>query len=501
MTRGSSPPAQIPWRPAPERPAAERGALAVPFRGSRTQLAARIETTTRGSVATLKIVAPAILISTLITAGVALGSGALSAVGGLLAMLVAIVAPEIGLAILVAVFSLKAPPSIPAPGLNMLLVGCLLFGCVLRLPIDRPRLRLNPSGWLLSAFVFYIFAQQLPDMLGGYTGDKGHQIGYYFLQVLTGFGTVIAAGYILRDRSPYPVLAMGLLGAAISAGTAVATFDNPAPGLPFGGLVAVADLSVRAAGPFSNPNYMGSFAAGTLVGALGLLTVTSFRLLKWLLVAMALLCVTALVESQSRGSMVAAFAGVAALVWLRSRRLALTIVGVGLVAAVAIYPAFVEWRLDNLRGSSAESGYAAMAESDENRLGGSLAGAQLFLAEPVFGVGFLQFVEKSMSIAGRQTGINAHNWYVNVFAEQGSIGGILWLGMMAAVLWEVRARQGVARTVGFAVFATFAVQFFFLESPTAYQTIGLPLLFLIAALTADWGDLPVHQAPTSSKGP
>jgi O-antigen ligase len=450
----------------------------------------------------LRVVVPAVVIGSMITAGVAFGSGALSAVGGLLALLIAIVAPEIGLAILASVFSLKAPPSIPAPGLNMLLVGCLLFGIVLRLPVDRPRLRLSASGLLLAAFVFYIFAQQLPDMAGGYAGDKGHQIGYYFFQVLTGFGTVLAAGYILRGRSPYPVLAAGLFGAAISAATAVATFDNPTPGLPFGGLVAIADLGLRAAGPFSNPNYMGSFLAGTLVGTLGLLTVTWSRPIKWLLIAMALLCVIALVEGQSRGAMIAAFAGTAALVWLRSRRVALTIVGIGVVAAVLIYPAFVEWRLNNLKGSAADLGYAQMAASDETRLGGSLAGAPLFLAEPVFGVGFLQFYEKSMSIAGRQTGIDAHNWYVNVFAEQGSIGGILWLAMLAAVLWEIRARRGVAQMVGFAVFAAFAVGFNFLQSPTAYQTIGLPLLFLIAALTADWGDLPVRQArSTSPNGP
>jgi hypothetical protein len=500
MTRGISP-APIAWRIGLERPrrdsrAVEGDAPALAGEGP-TELATDERIVRAARSHALLVVASGVAISTMITIGVALGVGALQIAGTGLAALLAIVAPEFGLAILAGVFSLKAPSSVPAPGLNMAIVGCLLFGCVLRLPIDRPRLRLNPSAWLLTAFVFYIFAQQLPDMLGGWAGDKGHQIGYYFFQVLTGFGTILAAGYILRGRSPYPVLAVGLVGAAISAGTAVATFDNPAPGMPFGGLVAIADLGLRAAGPFSNPNYAGSFFAGTLVGTLGLLTFVSSRPIRWLLYAMAILLVVAIVEGQSRGAMIAAFAGIAALVWLRSRPLAIAIVAMGLVAAVLIYPAFVEWRLNNLRGSAAELGYAAMAASDETRLGGSLAGLPLFLAEPVFGVGFLQFYEKSISIAGRQTGIDAHNWYVNVFAEQGSIGGVLWLGMMAALLLELWALRGVALKIGFAVFAAFAVGFNFLQSPTAYQTIALPLLFLIAALVADWGDLPIRKPRTA----
>jgi hypothetical protein len=221
-----------------------------------------------------------------------------------------------------------------------------------------------------------------------------------------------------------------------------------------------------------------------------------------MLLAVAFLCLISLFESQSRGAMIAGFAGIAALVWIRSRPVALAIVGTGLVAAVLIYPAFVEWRLNNLKGSASDLNYAAMAESDGKRLGGTLAGPPLFLAEPVFGVGFIQFFDKSISIAGRQTGINAHNWYVNVLGEEGSIGGVLWFGALAAVLIELRARRGVARTVGLAVFVSLVVGFNFLESPKAYQTIALPLLFLIAALTADWGDLHIRRARSEvSDGP
>ena len=125
-----------------------------------------------------------------------------------------------------------------------------------------------------------------------------------------------------------------------------------------------------------------------------------------------------------------------------------------------------------------------MAESDDARLQASLAGPAMFLAEPVFGVGFGQFVTKSVEISGLTTGINAHNWYVNVLAEQGTTGGLLWLGATVATAVELLRRRGVARAVGLGSYATLVVGFLFLEGPTAIQLVAVPSLFLIAGLVS-----------------
>jgi hypothetical protein len=434
------------------------------------------------------VIAPAAAITALVVAGMSLGSGPLTLVGAGLALAAAVVAPEIGLAVLVALAPQLPPPGIPTPGLNLLLVGALLMGCIYRLPLDRPRLRLSGSGLFLLGFVAYITAQQLPIMLGGYTGDEGHAVGYLFFQAMTGFGMVLAAAYILRGRSPIPVLTMALAGALLATIVAVATFENTVSGPPFAGLLATTEVGLRAAGGFVNPNYMGTFAVAVLIGVLALWTAVASPLGRAALVGLAVLCVVALVQAQSRGAVVAGFAGLAGLVWLRSRPLALAVVGVGLVAAVLIYPAFVEWRLTNLRGAVSDAGYVAMTESDDARLQATLAGPAMFLSDPIFGVGFGEFVEKSITVSGLETGINAHNWYVNVLAEQGLTGGILWLGATVAVALELRRRQGVARMVGVGVFTTIAVGFLFLEGPTSFQLIAVPSLFLIAALVSDWGD-------------
>ena len=436
---------------------------------------------------TLPVVVPAGAISGLIVLGLATGIGSLSLIGAALALGAAIVAPEVGLAVLACLSPLQPPQNIPAPGLNLLLAGAIVLGCVGRLPIDRPALRLSKAGLFLLGFVVYIAAQQLPVMLGGYQGDDGHTVGYLFFQVLTGFLTVIGAGYLFKTRSPIPVLIMALIGAAIATIVAVATFENPETG-PLARLVATTDLGVRAAGPFSNPNYMGMFGAAVVVGILAVWTIVRSRSARALLLALLVLSVISIVEAQSRGAIIAAFAGVTVLMWLRNRQLAVAFVVVGLVGAAFVYPAFIEWRLTNLQGGVSDAGYSELFKSDDARLNASLAGPTLFLSDPIFGVGFGEFVEKSVTIARLDTGINAHNWYVNTLAEQGITGALLWAGMTIATFLQLLPRRGVARAVGLGTLAVLVVGMNFLEAPLSFQLVAIPSLFLVAALVSTWPD-------------
>jgi O-antigen ligase len=298
---------------------------------------------------------------------------------------------------------------------------------------------------------------------------------------------LLGAGYALHGRRPTAVIIMGLVGIAIAMIVAVVDFVAPTVGPPLGNLVANAELGQRAAGPFGNPNYMGTLAAAGIVIALAVGTSSRSAIAKSLLALLAILCLVALVQSQSRGAMIAGFAGLAAVSWTRSRGLTVAIIAAGVIAAVLIYPAFVQWRLDNIQGDATDSEIVAMGESDSARLGGALAGPAMFLAEPVFGVGFGHFVTKSVEIAGLETGINAHNWYVNVLGEQGAIGTVLWLGATAAALREIWARRTAGRTIGFGMLATLTVGFLFLEEPESFQTIAVPLVVLVAAFVADWG--------------
>jgi O-antigen ligase len=276
---------------------------------------------------------------------------------------------------------------------------------------------------------------------------------------------------------------MALAGAAVATLIAIATYDNPPAGPPLAGLVARPEHALRAIGPFGNPNYLGTFAAAAVATGAGLLAVVNSGRARGLVITVVLVAAVALLLSQSRGALVAAFVGLSALALTKSRVLALAIIGLGLLAAVVVYPAFVEWRLENLGVQRA----ADITGSDEARLEGVLAGPQLFLSSPIFGIGFGHYTAMSVQVPGIHTPINSHNWYVNVLAEQGLVGVFLWLLFAFTLVRAILRRPMNARLVAMPVLATLATASLFLEAPTSYPTVALPALVLVATLRADWG--------------
>ena len=113
--------------------------------------------------------------------------------------------------------TLLSPSLVPAPGFAAAMVAAVLLGCVYRLPIERPRLRLSAPIVVILAILVSVTVQQVPEMLAGYGTAADHGVGYLYLQVLSGFGAVIASIWLLRDRSPLPVLAMVIAGAVTGA--------------------------------------------------------------------------------------------------------------------------------------------------------------------------------------------------------------------------------------------------------------------------------------------
>jgi O-antigen ligase len=430
-----------------------------------------------------------------IVGGMALNSVPLMLLSSAAVLGLAVLWPHVGVAALAFLAPLKPPPVVPAPGFLSLLVAALLLGCILRLPIDRRPLRLGVPILVLLAYVLYITVQQAPEMLAGYATKADHDVGFLYFQFLTAVGVLIAAGYLLEGRSPFPVLALGLAGALLTSIIALATYDAPPTGPPFAGLIARPETAVRALGPFGNPNYMGTFAALAIALALGLMTIVRSRAWRAALFGLVIVVGVALVLSQSRGAIVAAFAGLAAASLARSRALAVAMVIGGVLIAFLLYPVFIAWRLENLGVSR----YATLVESDTVRLDGLLAGVQLFLSAPLLGIGFGHYIQLSADVPGVLIPINAHNWYLEVLAEQGLVGVLLWVALALAVIVRLRTRPRPARTVGFTVLATLAVACLFLEAPTSFQTFGLPCLVLAAALVADWSiPLAEEHAITSS---
>jgi O-antigen ligase len=437
----------------------------------------------------------ALPVAAAIVAGMAVGSAPLTLGASLAAFGAAVVSPPVGLAIAALMTPLKSPLAVPAPGFNMLLVGAILLGCVYRLPVDRPTLRPRAPLLLLLAFVVYVSAQQLPEMLAGYPGIEGHAVGYLFFQELTLAGLAVAASCVLRGRSPWPYIGAGLVSAFVAAILAIATFSQPATGA-LGNLVGLSNAAARVTGPFGDPNYYGLFQATAIAAAVAWMVVARSRPVRLLLLGGTLVLGLSLAVTLSRSALLALAAGLLALAFTRSRRAGFFAVGALVVLATVVYPLFLQWRVLADSGGLSAQAYATLAQSDQSRVAAALAGPRLFASAPLFGIGFGQYPLMS----GRYVGfaIESHNWYANVLAEQGIVGIALWVLMLAAVAFALHRVSWPARSVGYAVLVTYMVGSAFLQPPNSVQTSAFALIVIVAALVGDWGSTAGGRVPARS---
>ena len=428
----------------------------------------------------------ALPICALILVGMVLGSGPITLGGALLALATPFISPAAGLAVLAFMTPLRSPPGVPAPGFNTLLVGAILLSCVYRLPIDRPSLRPGLPLVLLLAFNVYVGVQQLPELVAGYPGPFGHHIGYLFIQLTTLVAAAVAAALVLRSRPVTPFIVAGLLGAVIAAGLAIGGSLLPAGALA--NLMGRPDAITRDVGSFGDPNYFGLFLATATAACLALIVVVGQRRLRGLLAAIAVALGIALTVSLSRAALLALGIGILTLAFTRSRRLGLVATAALATLALVVYPLYLEWRLMADAGVLTPAQQSIVLQgSDASRLAAALAGPQIFATSPVFGVGFGHYP----LLSGRFVGypIESHNWYMNVLAEQGLVGIVLWLGMLGALALRLRRSAPAARSVGLAVLVTYAVGSIFLQPPLSVQTSAFAAIVVVAALTGDWSRL------------
>lgn len=421
-----------------------------------------------------------------IVAGMLIESGTLMAAAVLASLGIALVHPGLGLVVLALMGPLRPPPVVPAPGFNLILVGAILLGCIYQMPTNRSAVRVHAALLLMSAFVLYAFVQQLPDMASGYSGPQSHDIGFLFYQLITGFGTIVAAAFVLRGRSPLPFLAALLVSATLAGLLGIAS-ANGGQDTQLVNLMAPSDVAIRATGAFGNPNAFGQLVAYATALAAGWVATTHSIGVRAALLGMFAIMAYAASLSLSRGAIAALLAGLVALAFARSRALGFAAVGAALLVGAIGYPLFVEWRLTTESGTASSVAAMQLAASDEARLGAILAGPALFATSPIFGIGFGQYEYASPLVTDGGTGLVAHNWYGTVLAEQGLIGVVLWLLLLVAVALALRSRPAIPRSIGFAVFGAFVVGCLFLQPPTSFQMTVLPAIVLTASVVADWG--------------
>ena len=392
-------------------------------------------------------------------------------------VLTAIVSPAVGLTIFAMVAPMIGRPVFPAPGYPVIMAGAIVLGCIYRLPIERRQIRVGLPIALGFAFMLYVFIQQLPNTLALYSGESGRDLGALFFKLVTATLTAIGAALVMRERRPFPYLAALLLSAVAASVVAIVMFGQETVGPPISNLAPLG-AGDRPSGTFADPNYFGIFVASAIILAVAWFAGWHWGAVRVILLAALAVMIGGLIVSQSRSALVTALSGVVVVAFTRSRRAGLVVVIASFVIGLLALPLLIEWRLENSLGAAAALGAAGLTGSDSWRLGSVLAGPELFLTSPLFGVGLGRFEALA--------GVASHNWFMTVLAEHGLIGLSLWLAFLFSVARALWRRPRFARTVGFGALAAIVAGSMFLEPPREDQSSVLIIIAIVAALVADW---------------
>jgi O-antigen ligase len=128
--------------------------------------------------------------------------------------------------------------------------------------------------------------------------------------------------------------------------------------------------------------------------------------------------------------------------------------------------------------------------SDALRLQAWDSAFHMWLDQPVTGQGFLAY--KQLADAYGDTVLSSpHNEWLRLFAEEGTIGGIVGLGFLATTAWWLTRRRGsvargiLAGAIGYGLMATFNNPLLFIQvSAIVFVGVGYGLAMSVPSRRA-----------------
>ncbi len=380
--------------------------------------------------------------------------------------------PQLGYLALLPMLTFNHPQGFPPHGPIFLLAGIGLASVLFRWSIGLvhvPR-SVRPALWCSLAFLA-VTAFQLFLGVSEFGGTLPLRAVSQYDQVFIILSVFAMGLAVLPGRARWPYHVAFLASFAVVAGVAILHFVWPGTleVLSLDWMVHPSASVYRASGVIANPNFLGlalacglSWIVVTAIwqGAQGRPEVTT-----WLAPIITAAGI-ALILTFSRAAIVALGVGMIAALARRSLRAAGGLAAATAIAALLIYPLFVQVRLGQTFGEASPAGEAAFAESDRLRAQIAESAVMAFLDAPIAGHGFATFREISPTYSGQSILTSAHDLYLKVAAEQGLIG----LALLGAFLFSIvmpmwRAGPGPWM-------ASLAVAFAFMAFSLTADTLG-----------------------------
>jgi len=351
--------------------------------------------------------------------------------------------------------------------------------------IERQHKSFNSPTFIL--FAAFTLVAMVSVAVNGWVGGALVRLTE-FLPMLIAFVLVAQAA-----QSPRNVLRIMATFVLCSLVLVVHGIEQVELGAGWTGMPTVQDGRIQYVGIFSDPNDLAMLFVMSIPMALllsaggGLLGLR--RLWWWLAVALMLYGVYL---TDSRGALLAVMAMLGVWIWRRRGVVTAGLLGAGGLAVLMMLPT----RMQELDASEA---------SAYGRIDAWYEGTQMFIANPLFGVGVGNFTEHNY--------LTAHNSFVLVLAETGIIGFTIWLALVgypllmtlavirhrpelpdarSASLW--RGERAAATTLLISMVGFFACAFFLSRSYVIilYLLLGLITGWYMGAQQR-WPGLPVFR--------
>jgi hypothetical protein len=297
---------------------------------------------------------------------------------------------------------------------------------------------------------------------------------------------LVVAAWVARDGVRRPLAAA--LGAATVAG-ALSLLDHVDPGIvangPFAWIGFWKDFNGRLGGAVPSPNGM----AALLIVPAAVLVTWAFldRGRLWPRVAALVLSAPlalALYVTYSRAALLALFVVAVVLSWRLRRALGFGVLVVGIVAGAILLPSYLKLRSESATEGRVTPGSVLVA-SDVVRFRAWGAARRMWEDEPIVGQGFLAYRQLGPDYGDPVLG-SPHNEWLRLFAEEGTVAGIVGLGfVITTLIWLGRRRDPIATgllagTAGYFLMASFNNPLLFTQiSAVAFTAMGFGLAWSV----------------------
>jgi O-antigen ligase len=392
--------------------------------------------------------------------------------------------PRLGYLALLPMLPFLHPPYPHGP--MFVLAGVGLGSVLVRVALGNVRLSpsVRPALWCALAFMA-LAAFQLLLGLGVFGQNLPVRASSEYDQVFITLSVLAIGLVVLPGRSLASYRFAFAVSLTLVAAVAILYFIEPALlqliGLSW--LIPSNAFEDRASGVLGNPNSLGlAMAAGLawIIAHAGW-HVLHGRIDRALRLAPVIPAAgLALILSFSRAAFLALGVGLIVALARRSLLAAGALAAAAVIAAVLIYPLFLQARLGQTYGAPSPAAQAALAESDRLRSLMAEAAVRAFLDAPIAGHGFATFSEISPDYSGQSILTSAHDLYLKVAAEQGVIGLALLIALLLSIvvpIWRAGDGPWMASLAVVGAFAAFSLT---ADTLGNAQTVAW-LFFLMAA--------------------